>query len=102
MCVCYIPPHDYENFTQQSFAAIQERISDGESEYITLGDTNCRVGKYGRDLPALSKTANAQSSEYPILPDCVNTPNDNAYVLSTICMENKLLVLSNLKTITNY
>ena len=32
----------------------------------------------------------------------MHDPKDNAYVLSTICIDNKLLVLNNLKTPTNY
>lgn len=99
---CYIPPDDSEYFTQQSFAAIRERVSDGDCQYIIMGDLNCKFGKYVRELPALSDIPNAHSYEYPILPDCVNNPNDNAYVLSTICIDNKLLVLNNLKLPTNY
>ena len=67
-----------------------------------MGDLNCKFGKYVRELPALSEIPNAHSYEYPVVSDCVNNPNDNAYVLSTICIDNKLLVLNNLKTPTNY
>ena len=53
--LCYIPPHDSEYFTQQSFAAIQERVNDGDCQYIIMGDLNCKFGKYVCELPALVK-----------------------------------------------
>lgn len=39
---CYIPPHDSEYFNHQSFAAIQEKISDGNCNYVIMCDLNCR------------------------------------------------------------
>ena len=34
---------------------------------------------------------------YPNIPDHVDRPNDNAYVLTTMCMDLKLVVINNLK-----
>ena len=99
---CYIPPQDSEYFTHQSFAAIQEKISDGDCQYVIMGDLNCRFGNYLRDLPVRSEIPHAHTYEYPFLPDCVNTPNDNAYVLSTICIDKRLVVVNNLKTPTKH
>ena len=35
---------------------------------------------------------------YPVLPDEVNVPNENAFILSGICKECNLVLINNLKT----
>ena len=39
---------------------------------------------------------------YPYLPDDVRVPNDNALILSNICMETGMVLVNNLKIPTNH
>ena len=95
---CYVPPSDSPYFTHYSFAAIHERIVDSESSsVIIIGDLNTRFGASVRNVlrndPSVS-----DAFTYPIIPDNVVNPNDNALVLSTLCKDNDLLVINNLKS----
>lgn len=65
--------------------------------YIILGDMNARFGRAVRELAKLYELPNMTIS-YPDIEDDIARMNDNAEFLSTICLENKLLVLNNLKT----
>ena len=91
---CYIPPSDSPFFSHMEFASIQEKlISETTSNrYIIFGDMNARLGRCVRDI------VNNNNFTYPNLPDDVITPNDNAYLLSTICKDHDLVVINNLKT----
>ena len=46
----------------------------------------------------LYEIPNHDEYSYPVLPDDVNVPNNNAFILSSMCKEFKLLLLNNLKT----
>ena len=65
--------------------------------FCIIGDLNSRFGTYVRNLPRLSDLSNNEMYTYPTIPDPVERPNDNAYILSSFCVECKLLVLNNLK-----
>lgn len=96
---CYIPPQDSEYYSHYSFAAIQEKIKVNPNlSFCVVGDLNARLGKRVRELPRLADFPDAASYTYPILPDDVPLPNDNATILSALCIEEKLLVINNLKT----
>lgn len=96
--LCYIPPRDSEYFTHRAFSAIQEKLQNDDDKCIIKGDMNARFGEYVRELPTLSDTPSAHLYEYPAIVDNILAPNNNAYVLSTMCVDNKLLVLNNLMT----
>ena len=91
---CYIPPSESPYFSHREFASLQERLIDNNEgdKCLLIGDLNSRFGKGVRFL----NTSNALS--YPYIPDDVTTPNDNAYVLTTICKDHDLVVINNLKT----
>ena len=67
-----------------------------------IGDLNVRFGASVRDLLINRVEApKCRMYSYPTIPDDVRNPNDNAYMLSTLCMNSNLLVINNLKT-TNH
>lgn len=59
-----------------------------------MGDLNSRFGVYAREISARSEIPNAHKYKYPIVPDHVSVPNGNAYVLSAICIDNKMYTTS--------
>ena len=91
---CYIPPSDSPFFSHMEFASMQERLTSEttDNRYIIFGDMNARLGRSVRDIN------DCDNFSYPELPDDVTTPNDNAYLLSTICRDHDLVVINNLKT----
>ena len=89
---CYIPPSDSQYFSNEAFAAIQERFVDNSDQFVIIGDMNTRFGRGVREV-----VSNCNHFSYPYIPDDVITPNDNAYVFTTICKENDLVVVNNLK-----
>ena len=101
---CYVPPADSEYFTHQSFVALHDKMIDskGNTKFCIVGDLNARFGTSVRNMLALSNIPDVSMYEYPIIPDEISTPNNNAYILSNLCIDNNLLVLNNLKTHDNY
>ena len=68
-----------------------------------IGDLNVRFGASVRDLLINRVEApKCRMYSYPTIPDDVRNPNDNAYILSTLCMNSNLLVINNLKTSTKH
>lgn len=99
----YIPPSDSEYYSHDSFASIQEKLRTSDSEeFCIIGDLNARFGTCIRDLPRDIGIQNHENYTYPVLPDDVRAPNENASILSSICEEPKMLVLNNLKTTVNH
>ncbi len=97
---CYVPPSDSPYFSHISFAAIHERIIDTrKSEVLVMGDLNARFGVSVRDI--LSNDTCGVFT-YPSVPDNVTNPNDNALILATMCKDNDLLLINNLKTDTKH
>ena len=99
---CSIPPQDSEYFTHQSFATIQEKVTGNNCNYVVMGDLNSRFGASAREILFGSGIPDAHKYEYPTFPDNVNAPNGNAYVISTLCIDNKMLAVNNLKTESTY
>ena len=101
---CYVPPADSQYFNHQSFVALREKMLDFKSnlKFCILGDLNARFGSSVRNIPLRSSTPDINKCTYPNIPDEVPSPNDNAYVLSSICVDNDLVVLNNLKTATSH
>ena len=97
---CYVPPSDSPYFTHQSFVNIHEKMVDctGNTRFCVIGDLNARFGASVRNIPLRSRLPAINNCTYPNIPDDVPSPNDNAYVLSTICVDNDLIVLNNVKT----
>lgn len=96
---CYVPPHDSQYYSNDAFASIQEKVMchHMRNGVMIIGDMNARFGKAVRDLVEMYDLANMNIS-YPIIEDDVNAMNDNAELLSAICVENNMCVLNNLKT----
>ena len=97
---CYIPPCDSRYYSYASFSPIQEKImSDGVcKKCFIFGDMNIMFGSSVIELPELVELPGYQRYSYPQIADDVLLPNDNAFILSSICRECKLLVVNNLKT----
>lgn len=95
---CYIPPNDSQYYSHDVFAAMQEKIKsrDTSNGYFIMGDLNARFGKAVRDMAELYELPGFVCS-YPDIPDCTSYMNDNAEFVSTLCLENQLVVLNNLK-----
>lgn len=70
--------------------------------YVIVGDWNTRFGTTVRDFLTLTGVPSRDSYSYPCSVDDVNTANDNAEILSTICRDQKLLVVYNLNTPVNH
>ena len=91
-------------FNPAQFSAIQERIktADDDTEFIIIGDMNARFGESVRGLPGRIDEADTLRYTYPHIPDTVTYPNDNANILTTICIDAKMLVVNNMKTPTKH
>ncbi len=61
---------------------------------------NARFGKRVREILPFVRVQEHERDpySYPHINDNVNVTNDNAAVLSSVCADNKLLVLYNVKT----
>ena len=97
---CYIPPTDSTYFNHNLFAYIHEKMSDykGYKDVCIIGDLNARFGSSIQTMPSRSNNPGIQSCSYPVIPDNITTPNDSAFILSSICIDNDLIVLNNVKT----
>ena len=97
---CYIPPADSMYYSHVSFAKIQEKLQTCTTsvECVIIGDMNTRFGTLAKELPNMVGLPMCDNFSYPVIPDDVNVPNDNAFILSSICRESKLILLNNLKT----
>lgn len=62
-----------------------------------VGDMNARFGGSVRELPRLLDLANVEELSYLEICDNARVFNDNAELLSTICIDNTLLVVNNVK-----
>ena len=62
-----------------------------------MGDMNTRFGASVRELLSAVDVPNCDSVSYPVMPDDVHVPSENAFILSSICQESNMLVLNNLK-----
>ena len=51
-----------------------------------------------RDLLTHMSTRCCETLSYPSIPDAVNVANSNADLLASLCCENSLMVINNLKT----
>ena len=97
---CYIPPSDSTYFTHQSFVTLHEKMIDykGNTKFCVIGDMNARFGTSVRSIPLRSSSPNMHVYTYPNIPDATASPNDNAYILSTLCVDNNLIVVNNVQT----
>uniref|UniRef100_A0A0P4VRG8 Reverse transcriptase domain-containing protein n=1 Tax=Scylla olivacea TaxID=85551 RepID=A0A0P4VRG8_SCYOL len=96
---CYIPPSDSQYYSLSAFSYIKEKLSEFMPKgHIIIGDMNARFGKNVKDLLAPLNVSNSDELSYPFVADDINVPNDNAQLLSAICVENSMLVMNNLKT----
>ena len=84
---CYVPSTYLLYFSHASFRAIQEKVkmANMSNVYFIIGDINACFRSMVRELPVQAQVPDSEGYSYPIIPDDVRAPNDNAYVLSTIC-----------------
>ncbi len=96
----YIPPCDSAYYSHNSFAAIQEKLnsSNFHDDVVIIGDMNARFGTAVRHLLPAGSKSKVDDLSYPLISDDVNVQNDNENILSTICSDNQLIVINNLKT----
>ena len=100
---CYIPPQDSEYYSHHSFAKVQEKMKANPTlSLCVIGDLNARLGKCVSELPRLACIPHAHPYTYPVLADNVTTQNENATILSALCIDEKMLVVNNLKTHCQY
>ena len=92
--VTYPPVTQY--YSHDLFAVIQEKLTTRsvETSFVIVGDMNTRFGKSVTDILTLLEPTNVEDLSYPCIPDDVQTPSDNAELLSTICIDNTLLVVT--------
>ena len=64
------------------------------------GNLNARFGTSVCNIPLRSNIPGIHECTYPYIPDPISSPNDNAYVSSTLCADNDLVVLNNIQTST--
>ena len=101
---CYMPPTDSQYYSHYSFSSIQEQLmTDANSKaFCVVGDLNTRFGTLVRELSERVKLADGTNYSYPYLPDDVRVPNDNALILSNVCVETGMVLVNNLKTPTKH
>ena len=83
---CYIPPTDSSYFSHNLFSNIHEKMSDFKSykNVCIIGDLNARFGNSVRSIISRSTNTNIHLCSYPSIPDDIASPNDSAYILSSI------------------
>ncbi len=101
---CYVLPADSQYYSHESFSSIQEKVKTSETckEFCILGDMNARFGQSVLSLLDQDKVPGMENFSYPVLPDNVPLPNENAFILSSVCKESELLVLNILEKPTNH
>ncbi len=94
---CYIPPSDSEYFNYANLSKIQERlkINRCNNGCFIIGDMNCRLGQSVKEF---SGALGYRAYSYPVVTDPIPTSNDNATAMLGVCVEEKLLVVNNLRT----
>ena len=92
---CYIPPNDLQYYAHGSFAAIQGKLKSNYmcNGYIIIGDMNTRFCKGVREILPFLQASGVNLYSYPDIKDDINVSNDNAEILSTVCVDNKLMCL---------
>ncbi len=98
---CYVPPSESEYFDYTQICNIQEKVkhNDCSNGCVIIGDVNARFGCSVRELQGIVDMAGIS---YPVIPDPVPTPNDNAKALLGICAEEELLVVNNLQNMNSH
>ena len=97
---CYVPPMDSSYFNHQLFANLHEKINDynGFNNICIIGDMNARFGSTVSNLLSRSSNPCIQACSYPVIEDDISSPNNSAFLLSSICVDNELVVLNNIKS----
>lgn len=68
----YVPPSDSQNFNQNSFSFIQEKIKWSESAglgVMLMSDVNARFGASVRNIQVRAGMPDCCSFAYPVMPD---------------------------------
>ncbi len=95
---CYIPPSDSQYYSLSAFSYMEEKLSEfRHNGYVVVGDMNARFGKNVKELVVPLNALDRGNLSYPVIDDDINVPNDNAILLSSVCTENSMVVVNNLK-----
>lgn len=97
---CYKPPSDSQYCTHFLYAAIEEKLQNDRmsQKCIIIGDMNARFGILARELLYMMELPMCENFSFPVLPDEVRFPNENAFILASICQASKLILINNFKT----
>ena len=96
---CYIPPPDSQYYSLEAFSSIGEKLQSEymPNGYVIVGDMNTRFGRSVSQLLVQQNLTIEDGWSYPEIPDDVNISNDNADLLSALCVDNSMVVVNNLK-----
>ena len=95
----YVPPIDSQYFNPNNFSYIQEKIISGKEEncsVLLMGDLNTRFGYGVRNTLGNMSTLDGDNLAYPVIPDQTNSSNENVNIMSTVCIEQSMIVVNNL------
>ncbi len=63
------------------------KTSETCKEFCILGNMNARFGQSVRSLLEQDEVPGMENFSYPVLSDDVPLPNENAFILSSVCKE---------------
>ncbi len=75
---CYIPPSDSEYYSHE-----KNKTSEGE-DICVIGDLNARFGVVIRKLLNHVTGPIGETLSYPVVPDNIRLPRENAFILSNM------------------
>ena len=85
----YIPPHSSPYYNESLFSTINSRLKEFSKPCVLLGDFNAKIADFNSILSNPKFSYPYQSS---------NDRNFNVNILKSICVDNTLVILNNLKT----
>lgn len=100
----YVPPSDSPYFSFDSFSALRNKLQNRyfDTQFVIVGDMNTRFGTTVRDVLRIMEIPGKDMYSYPDVDDEVVNANENAEIFSTICIDQSLLIVNNLKTAENH
>lgn len=94
--MCHLQTHDI--LILIALVLYRRKLCEEENcNVILIVDMNRRFGSSVRDIyPSLVAPLSTEIS-YPVIPDQVNMPNENARIMSTLCITQNLIVVNDIK-----
>ena len=83
-----VPPSDSQYYCYDLFAAVRNKLSNPycDTQHVITGDMNTRFGSAVRNILQEIEIPSKTRFSYPVIADDVNTANDNADIMSTLCI----------------